>query len=679
MGVRRHLPQLHVQQHWLPAFPAHYQAAKIPCSAFGIAPFLWYNNPVIGASLPRRQKYNAEEKQSRQGNRQNASGAAVRPEHGRSERRSGLLRDKPMVRMLKKINVILDARQKAKMGGILVMMLLGGILEALGITLVVPVIMVLVDESAIAENKYHMGDLYAALGMESVTQFAILMMAAIVAVFVVKNVFLYFTNVVRLKFIYTNQFDTSNRMMINFMKRPYEYYLNADTSIIQRNITSDINNVYALILTLLQLASEVIVFACMVVVLFYIDAKMILTIAALLVVVLMVIKWFIKPIMLKAGKENQDYYSGLYKWIEEAVMGIKEIKIAGRENYFINEYAKCGAGYVGAVQKYNIYNSTPRLLIETVCIAGLVGYMVVMLLRGARVDELLGALSVFALAAARLLPSANRINNFQTSVAYFEPFLDNVSDNLQAEIHDKNISYNAADYRKKVEVRKLPVEREIDLKNITYRYPNSDAYIFRHADMAIPVGKSVGIVGTSGAGKTTIVDILLGLLKIEEGEILADGVEVRGHYQEWLKNIGYIPQTIFMLDTTIRKNVAFGYEDADIDDEKVWRALKEAQLDEHVRSLPEGLDTQIGERGIRLSGGQRQRIGIARALFEDPEVLVLDEATSALDNETEAAIMESINRLHGRKTLLIIAHRLQTIEKCDMVYRVQEMGVVRER
>ncbi len=228
-------------------------------------------------------------------------------------------------------------------------------------------------------------------------------------------------------------------------------------------------------------------------------------------------------------------------------------------------------------------------------------------------------------------------------------------------------------------MEKLPVHSEIALRDITYKYPDSESYVFSHADMTIPIGESVGIVGTSGAGKTTIVDIMLGLLQVETGQILADGVEVRDHYQEWLKNIGYIPQTIFMLDTTIRKNVAFGYEDEEIDDDKVWRALKEAQLDEHVRSLPKGLDTEIGERGIRLSGGQRQRIGIARALFEDPEVLVLDEATSALDNETEAAIMDSINHLHGRKTLIIIAHRLQTIEKCDMVYRVKDGSVVRER
>ena len=203
--------------------------------------------------------------------------------------------------------------------------------------------------------------------------------------------------------------------------------------------------------------------------------------------------------------------------------------------------------------------------------------------------------------------------------------------------------------------------------------------IFCQAKMQIPIGAAVGIVGTSGAGKTTIVDILLGLLELETGSILADGTEVRDHYERWLKNVGYIPQSIFMIDSTIRTNVAFGIPDEEIDDERVWEVLREARLDQFVRSLPQGLDTGIGERGIRLSGGQRQRIGIARALFEDPEVLVLDEATSALDNDTEAAIMDSINSLHGKKTLIIIAHRLQTIEKCDLVYRVEDGKIRKER
>jgi ABC-type multidrug transport system fused ATPase/permease subunit len=280
---------------------------------------------------------------------------------------------------------------------------------------------------------------------------------------------------------------------------------------------------------------------------------------------------------------------------------------------------------------------------------------------------MLEILSTIAAAAFVLLPCVNRINNQINSIAYFEPFFMGVSDNLQDEITGEKVDMSfAADGEEK-----LPVRESIELQGITYAYPGTEKLIFDHADMRIPIGASVGIVGTSGAGKSTVVDILLGLLKVREGKILADGRDVMQDYRKWLKNIGYIPQMIFMLDDTIRNNVAFGVPREKIDEERLWEVLREAQLDEFIRTLPDGLDTGIGERGIRLSGGQRQRIGIARALYHDPEVLVLDEATSALDNDTEKAIMDSINMLHGKKTLIIIAHRLQTIEKCDIVYRVE--------
>lgn len=583
-----------------------------------------------------------------------------------------------MIKIYEKMMVLLDRQQKRKMVLLVFLMLVGAVLEALGVSMIMPVMNVVLEEDAIARHGY-LQVICRIFHVDNSKDLTMLVMVGLILVFVVKNVFLFIQQKVQLKFVYTNQFATSRRMMINFMERPYEYYLNADTAVIQRSITSDVNNMYGLILALLQLISEGIVFIFLAAVSLVADVWMSLTVTVLLVAALLVIKCVLKPIMRKAGEENQEYYSGLYKWIDQAVMGIKEIKIARKEGFFINEYSKCGAGYVGAVQRYNLYNATPRLLIETLAIAGMILYLMIQLRRGTAAADIVPQLGLLAVAAMRLIPCANRINNHLTSISYFEPFFMGVSDNLQDEIRDENIDYDEETYRKKVDIEKLEVKKEIELKNITYKYPNSEVLIFDHADMTVPVGKAVGIVGTSGAGKTTVVDIMLGLLQVETGSILADGVEVREHYASWLKNIGYIPQTIFMIDSTIRKNVAFGYPDEDIDDGRVWEALREAQLDEFVRGLPEGLDTGIGERGIRLSGGQRQRIGIARALFEDPEVLVLDEATSALDNETEAAIMESINRLHGRKTLIIIAHRLQTIEKCDMVYRVAHGKAVRER
>ncbi len=276
-----------------------------------------------------------------------------------------------MIKILKKMNLLLDRKQKVQMGGIVIMMLIGGVLESAGVAMAIPVLQVIIEPTTVQTNRY-MHAIYELFHMTSTRQFAITAMVGLILAFVIKNVFLFFLTKVELKFVYTNQFATSRRMMINFMQRPYEYYLGADTAVIQRSITSDVNNMYGLILSVLQLFSEYIVFACLIVVLLYMDAGMVVWIAALLIVVLVVIKYVLKPVMRKAGEDNQDYYSGLFKWIEQSVIGIKEIKIANREPYFINEYAKCGEGYVNAVQKYNLFNATPRLLIETLCVAGLV-------------------------------------------------------------------------------------------------------------------------------------------------------------------------------------------------------------------------------------------------------------------------------------------------------------------
>ncbi len=571
-----------------------------------------------------------------------------------------------MLNILKKLNILLDKKQKKIMILMVFMMIYGAVLEACGVSMVIPVVGVVMDKDSIAKYEI-VGKVYALLRMQNTTQFALLMMAALILMFVVKNIYLYWQMKFMYRFVYTNQFRTSERMMKNYLRKGYEFYLNADTAVIQRNITSDVNNMYALILALLQLVSESIVFVVLVGVMLVSDWKMTAIVAVPLFVTLLIIKKVVKPIMNRAGKENQDFYSGLFKWISQTVQGIKEVKIAGKEQYFTEEYIKCGRGYVNAVQKYTLYNSIPRLLIETVCVASLVGYMMLLVMEGQNVKEVTAVLSAFVVAAMRIMPCANRINNQLTSIAFYQPFFMGVSDNLQDEISGENTDMSFAEAAKE----KLPVKRSIELRDITYHYPNAEPLIFDHADMEIPVGTAVGIVGASGAGKTTVVDILLGLLEIRTGGVYADGVSIRENYRGWLKNVGYIPQMIFMLDDTIRKNVAFGVAEEEIDEGRLWEVLKEAQLDEFVRALPEGLDTSIGERGIRISGGQRQRIGIARALYYDPEVLILDEATSALDNDTEAAIMDSINSLHGRKTLVIIAHRLQTIEKCDMIYRVE--------
>lgn len=579
-----------------------------------------------------------------------------------------------MKQILKKLNVLLDKKQKRTMGGLMVLMIIGAILQTAGVGMLVQVVTVVMDSAAV-EKSGLVKDIYDLFGFTDYSHFSIIVMAMLIVVFAVKNIFLYIQQKLTFAFVYTNQFRTSERMMRNYLRRGYEYYLNADTAVVQRSITADVNNMYALILALLQLMSDGVVSLFIVCYCLSQSGVMTILLAAVLIILMAVIKKVLKPIMYKAGKDNQDYYSGLFKWISQTVQGIKEVKVAGKERYFVSEYHKCGKGYVDAVQKYSLYNNIPKLLIETACVAVMMGYMIFLTAVGKSTGDMLEILSTLAAAAFVLLPCVNRINNQINSMAYFEPFFMGVSDNLQDEISGEKTDMSFATD----EEEKLPVTDKIELKNITYAYPNTDKLIFDHADLTIPIGASVGIVGTSGAGKSTVVDILLGLLEVKEGAVYADGVDVKQNYRRWLKNIGYIPQMIFMLDDTIRKNVAFGVPEDKIDEERLWEVLKEAQLDEFIKTLPEGLDTGIGERGIRLSGGQRQRIGIARALYHDPEVLVLDEATSALDNDTEKAIMESINRLHGRKTLIIIAHRLQTIEKCDIVYRVENGKAVIER
>ena len=581
-----------------------------------------------------------------------------------------------MRNIIGKLNRILSAKQKKKMAGLTVLMIISALLQTAGVGMLVSVVNVVIDPVKSAESKYAQL-FYDIMGTDAANGYRIFsyfVMSFMILVFIVKNLFLYVQQKAMYAFVYKNQFATSERMMRHFVRKDYEYYLNADTAVVQRSITSDVNNMYAMILAILQLISDGFVSLCVCAFCLSKSGLMTVILAVVLIMLLVIIKKVLKPVMYKAGKDNQDYYSGLFKWISQSVQGIKEVKIFGREKYFVDSYNECGSGYVNAVQKYSLYSNIPKLLIETVCVAVMMVYMIIMIAMGKSSEALISDFATLAAAALVLLPAVNRINNQINSMSYFEPFLMNVSDNLQDDIRDENTDMTFAK-----NVDKLEIKKDIRFEGITYSYPNSEVKILNKADLTIPIGSSIGIVGTTGAGKSTLVDILLGLLKPSEGVIKADGADIRDNYRGFLKNVGYIPQMIFMLDDTIRNNVAFGIPREEQSEERIWAALKEAALDEFVRGLPEGLDTGIGERGIRISGGQRQRIGIARALYSDPEVLILDEATSALDNETESLIMESINRFLGRKTLVIIAHRLQTIEKCDMVFRVGDGQVSRER
>ena len=395
----------------------------------------------------------------------------------------------------------------------------------------------------------------------------------------------------------------------------------------------------------------------------------------------------LKPRLNEIGRKNQAIQSRIAKWRIQSIYGLKDVKVLHREEFFVRNYYESGAIGANVARNYAVMNNTPRLLIETVFIAAMLSFILVYMLEDGDITVLMPQLMAFAAAAIRVMPATNRINTYLSEIAYAQPCLDYLYENLTENMkQDVNGSVTGLTGEAEEEKTALALTDKIVLDHISYTYPNTDKLIFDHAELTIDIGSAVGIVGVSGAGKSTIVDVLLGLLEVRSGTIYADGVDVKTCYRSFLKNIGYIPQMIFMLDDTIRKNVAFGVHEEEIDEARVWEVLREAQLDEFVRSLPEGLDTGIGERGIRLSGGQRQRVAIARALSMEPALLVADEPIASLDVSMQAQIVNLFRHLQKEQgfSFLFIAHDLAMVEfLCDRVGvmyqgRLVETGSVKE-
>lgn len=596
-----------------------------------------------------------------------------------------------MLRILKKFGVLFDKRQKRRIVLLFIMMLVGAVLEIVGVSLMIP-LMTAIMQPDIIESNAMVKWACELLGIGSHRTFVLVCIVALIVVFIVKDLYLMLQYYAQNSFVFNNRFSTQKRLLRAFMHRPYEYYLNSQTGEILRIIQNDVVQSYTLLMSLLGFLTETIVSSALVATIFVIDPYMTAFVAVMMLGIIVVIHKVVKPILRREGIAFQHQLSTANKWILQAISGIKVVKVNGRESFFEDKYHESGLQMIRNGKLTSVLNHFPRILIEMVSVCSMLALIAIMIVLGRDMESLLPSIGAFAMAALKLMPSANRIVMAMNAISYQEPALDqmleniNILDETEAPSNRIRSDSKATSAVASAETEsaagnsqnKLTLEKEILLQNITYHYPDSEKYILDDAQMVIPVGKSVGIVGTSGVGKTTAVDIMLGLLIPQKGQILADGVDVMDSYDEWLSHIGYIPQTIFMLDDTIRANVAFGVKPGEQSDEQVWNALEEAQLAEFVRSLPAGLDARIGEHGVRVSGGQRQRIGIARALYNNPELLVFDEATSSLDNETEAAIMESINSLHGKKTMVIIAHRLQTIEGCDIVYRVSDGKIVKE-
>lgn len=575
-----------------------------------------------------------------------------------------------MIRVLKKFYKLLNKHQRNRVVILFFMMLAGACFEVLGVSMMLPLVTALMNADIITENEL-CAWVCKIFGITSHVDFVIWCIVVLVMIFIVKAVYLTFEYSIQYRFVYNNRFMTQARLLAAYLNRPYEYFLSAQSGEIIRIVQEDANNAFNMLTDILSFATEAVVAVAVIITIFVINPFMTVFVAVMLALLIMLITKLLRPLLRREGETYQKTYAAANKWLLQSISGIKEVKVTQTEHFFLDNFMKHGQKMVNAARWNSTMQSVPRNLIELVSISSMMVVLGIMIAAGYDMDALIPSLSAFVMAAVKLLPSANRMLISVAQATFYEPALDNMLENLsmlEEEFMEETMIGDA-----------LPLKKEIRLADIVYSYPDSEKKVFDHADLAVPVGSSIGIIGTSGAGKTTAVDIMLGLLRPQEGQILADGIDVSSNMQGWLPHIGYIPQMIFMLDDTVRENVVFGHTVNTRTDDAVWTALEEAQLADFVKGLPKGLDTEIGERGMRLSGGQRQRIGIARALFANPDVLVFDEATSALDNETEEAIMHSIHALHGKKTMIIIAHRLTTIQGCDAVYRAEGGKLIQER
>lgn len=577
--------------------------------------------------------------------------------------------------IFKKLTCILNKKRKRELFGLGILIFIGGLLETLGVSIVMPLISVILDRERMAQNKY-VKMICDTLHIADMNDFVVFLVVVVILVFVIKNLYLIFLTYIQNRFINKNQYRAGSYMLEEYLNRPYEFYLDADIPTIFRTLDGDIPKVYILLMALIKLATEAFVALSIFILLLLIDPKITILLLAILLILTIVIMKILKPYLNKIGQENQEIQSTAGRWRTKAVYGIKDVKVLGREHFFATFYEDNIRRGSVLMTRYAVLNNLPRIIIETTCIAGILSYLAYCVIIGANMESLFTQITAFAVAAIRLMPSMNRINTYLTDIAFYQPSLDYVYDHVDFTKFKTEGKYTKSEPKNP---EPITISGDIVMEDISYHYPNTEKKILQHANMLIPKGKSIGIVGPSGAGKSTVIDIFLGLLQLKEGRILCDGRDVLDNQPSWLSHIGYIPQSIYLADDSIRDNIAFGVDKDKIDDDRIWEVLEEAQMKNFVQNLPEGLDTFTGDRGLRLSGGERQRIGIARALYHDPDILVFDEATSALDNTTEKAVMEAINSFYGKKTMLIIAHRLNTLEKCDIIYRVENGQIVEQK
>ena len=545
------------------------------------------------------------------------------------------------------------------------LMLVGMGLEMLGIGLVIPVIAIMMKTDLVTRFPA-IKPVMEYMGNPSQNQMVVGAMIGLVGIFMVKNLFLAFLAWKQTRFAFGVQVQVSQRLFTTYLRQPYTFHLQRNSAQLMRNVMGEVNMFTAAIISLLLLSSELMVLFGITTMLMLIEPLG----ALISVMVLGGAAWAFQRItrtrITRWGKARQ-YHDGLrIQHLQQGLGGAKDVKLLGRESEFLTQYLahNIQSGRVGQLQA--TLQQFPRLWLELLAVTGLALLVVSMLGQGKDAANIIPTLALFAAAAFRMIPSVNKVLSAMQSLRFNLPVINNLHEELKLFQMD-----HGSDHVRNTDHPKLGFQKDISLENINYTYPGAPATAIEDLTILIKHGDFVGFIGPSGSGKSTLVDLILGLLTPDAGQVLVDGQDIQKNLRAWQNQIGYVQQSIYLTDDTLRRNIAFGLPNDAIDDAAVRRAIKDAQLEEFVASLPKGYETVVGERGVRLSGGQRQRIGIARALYHDPPVLVLDEATSALDIATESGVMQAVMSLRGSKTILVVAHRMSSVEKCDRLYRLE--------
>lgn len=574
---------------------------------------------------------------------------------------------------VRKLYYLLNHRQRVMYVVLFVMSLVGALFESLGVSAILPLIEAITDPEALLKNSY-IRTIYDRLGLQGSNQLIVMMIVGVVLIYVIKNVYLVILAAVRANFSSSTQVSLGRCLMYSYMKYDYQFFLRNPSHVLYRGLTFDVNSFYMLVQTTFQLMSELLTALAIGILVIYTDPFIALVVFIIGIFLIIVSTLITKRIVKPLGERYRFYDNRMKETAYEAFDGIKDILVMHRQSYFSDTYVDTNEKSCKVYARQTVAAESPTYIFELVCVAGLMVGIAIRVSGMENAAAFVPTLATIAMAAFRIMPSLGRIANYLNNIMFRMPSFNAVYDLVRD-----------ADAYKAVVLEEWPEKDDVDMqftdtvemRDVTFRYDNTEVDVLRGLNLTFHKGESIGLVGESGAGKSTVSDMLLGLLRPQSGAVLMDGMDIRNVPNTWCRTIGYVPQTVYIMNETVRKNIAFGVPEDEIDDDKIWRALEEAQLKEYIESLPQGLDTELGERGVRFSGGQRQRIAIARALYYDPEILVLDEATSALDNKTEEAVMESIDYLSGKKTLIIVAHRLTTVHNCNYIYEIRNGQAVR--